>query len=206
MELADAIAAPMVSDRLDGLWPTVVADERGMALGLAYSSIESLREAVRTRSGVYHSRKRGLWRKGGSSGDTQELLRVDPDCDRDTLRFTVRQSGRGFCHNGTTTCWGQGRGLAALGRTVSDRIKDAPPESYTARLVSDSGLLKAKLIEEARELADADNAAETAHEAADVIYFTMVAMAKAGVNLEDAEAVLDSRALKVTRRPGNAKG
>jgi phosphoribosyl-ATP pyrophosphohydrolase len=206
MELADAIAAPMVSDRLDGLWPTVVADERGMALGLAYSSIESLREAVRTRSGVYHSRKRGLWRKGGSSGDTQELLRVDPDCDRDTLRFTVRQSGRGFCHNGTTTCWGQGRGLAALGRTVSDRIKDAPPESYTARLVSDSGLLKAKLIEEARELADADNAAETAHEAADVIYFTMVAMAKAGVNLEDVEAVLDSRALKVTRRPGNAKG
>ena len=32
--LAEAFAAPLVSDRADGLWPTVVVDERGTALGL----------------------------------------------------------------------------------------------------------------------------------------------------------------------------
>ena len=73
--------------------PDSRSDERGIALGLAYSSHESLREAVRTRTGVYSSRKRGLWVKGATSGATQELIRVDLDCDRDTLRFVVRQVG-----------------------------------------------------------------------------------------------------------------
>src|SRR5205085_7207867 len=51
LDLADAIAAPLQSDRPDGLWPTVVVDEHGVALGLAWSSRESLREAVRTGTG-----------------------------------------------------------------------------------------------------------------------------------------------------------
>ena len=46
MSLADGFAAPLVSDRPDGLWPTVVCDEHGVALGLAYSNAESLRAAV----------------------------------------------------------------------------------------------------------------------------------------------------------------
>lgn len=108
LSLADAIAAPLSSDRPDGLWPTVVVDECGVALGLAYSDLESLREAVRSGRGVYHSRRRGLWVKGESSGAVQDLLRVDLDCDRDALRFTVRQHGGGFCHRGTTTCWDRG--------------------------------------------------------------------------------------------------
>ncbi|HOI12058.1 MAG TPA: HisA/HisF-related TIM barrel protein, partial [Myxococcota bacterium] len=42
LDLADAIAAPLTSDRPDGLWPTVVTDERGVALGLAWSDLDSL--------------------------------------------------------------------------------------------------------------------------------------------------------------------
>ena len=44
---------------------------------------------------MYQSRKRGLWYKGASSGDTQELVRVGLDCDNDCLVFVVRQKGRG---------------------------------------------------------------------------------------------------------------
>ncbi len=33
LDLADAFAAPLVSDRPDGLWPSVVCDEHGTALG-----------------------------------------------------------------------------------------------------------------------------------------------------------------------------
>src|SRR5919106_2028313 len=96
--LAEALAAPLRSDRPDGLWPTVVVDERGVALGLCYSDLESLRAALERGQGVYRSRSRGLWIKGATSGATQELLRIEADCDRDCLRFTVRQRSPGFCH------------------------------------------------------------------------------------------------------------
>jgi phosphoribosyl-ATP pyrophosphohydrolase/phosphoribosyl-AMP cyclohydrolase/histidinol dehydrogenase len=43
------------------------------------------------------------------------------------------------------------------------------------------------------------------HEAADVLYFTLVAMQRAGVSLSDVARVLDARALKISRRKGDAK-
>lgn len=206
LDLADAIAAPLRTDRPDGLWPTVVADEHGRALGLAYSNHDSLRQAVSTRRGVYFSRSRqALWAKGQTSGATQELLAVDLDCDRDALRFTVRQAAPGFCHQDTWTCWGPDAGLGALSRLLAQRAADAPAGSYTRRLLDDPALLEAKLLEEARELADARGPADVAWEAADLIYFALVAAARAGVPLSDIEAHLDRRALKVSRRRGDAK-
>ena len=205
MSLADAIGAPLTSDRPDGLWPTVVVDEAGRALGLAYSNGESLRAAVDERRGIYHSRKRGLWRKGESSGAGQELLRVDLDCDRDTLRFTVRQAGAGFCHLETRTCWGDDGGLARLERRLLDRLRNAPADSYTGRLLREPGLLDAKLREEAGELCDARTDDEVTWEAADVLYFTLVKLVQSGVSLESVERELDARALRVHRRGGDAK-
>lgn len=212
--LEDAIAAPLSSDRPDGLWPTVVVDEHERALGLCYSSRESLSRAVQLRRGVYHSRKRGVWVKGETSGATQELLRVDLDCDRDALRFVVRQSGTGFCHLETDTCWGPLRGLGALERTLAERRRSAPAGSYSRRLFDDPALLCAKLREEADELARALDAAtpderspqdRVASEAADVLYFTAVALARTGLSLSDVGRVLDHRARTVTRRKGDAK-
>lgn len=205
LNLADALAAPLVSDRSDGLWPTVIVDELGVALGLAYSNAESLREAVRSLRGVYHSRQRGLWVKGESSGNTQELLRVDLDCDRDALRFTVRQSGKGFCHLGTRTCWGDCVGLSALVDRIATQVSNTAPGSYSARLIADPSLLRSKLSEEAVELGSAEDAAHVAREAADLIYFTLVTMQRAGVSLADVASELDRRALRITRRLGNAK-
>ncbi len=202
--LAEAFAAPLASDRIDGLWPTVVCDEHGVALGLVYSSAESLEAALDERRGIYWSRSRGeLWRKGESSGATQELVRVDADCDRDALRFTVRQAGSGFCHRDTRSCWGPDRGLGALERRLLDRIADPVAGSYTDRLVRDPALLAAKLSEEAAELAEADDPADVAWEAADVFYFTLTALAARGVALEAATRELDRRALAVKRRDGS---
>jgi len=202
--LAEAFAAVLMSDRVDGLWPTVVCDEHGVALGLVYSSAESLEIAIEERRGIYWSRSRGeLWRKGESSGATQELLRIDADCDRDALRFTVRQTGSGFCHRETRSCWGPDRGLGALERRLLDRIANPVVDSYTDRLVRDSALRAAKLAEEAAELADAVEPADVAWEAADVLYFTLTALAARGVSLEAATGELDRRALAVRRRDGS---
>jgi phosphoribosyl-ATP pyrophosphohydrolase/phosphoribosyl-AMP cyclohydrolase len=206
MELAQAFAAPLRSDRADGLWPTVVVDESGVALGLVYSSAESLAAAIREGRGVYHSRTRGLWRKGETSGDVQQLLRVDVDCDRDALRFTVRQRGKGFCHNGTRTCWGLGAGLPALAQRLAAIASDgAQPGSYTARLLADHNLLNAKIMEEAGELASAGGLDHIVHEAADVVYFSLVRLIAAGGTLADLERELDARAGRISRRPGDAK-
>jgi phosphoribosyl-ATP pyrophosphohydrolase len=200
LDLADAIMAPLVSDRPDGLWPTVVVDERGVALGLVYSSRESVREAVRRGQGVYQSRSRGLWVKGETSGAVQELLRIDLDCDRDSPRFVVRQGGPGFCHLDTRSCWGEETGLGALARLLAQRRQQAPEGSYTAKLFAEPALLGAKLREEAQELTEAVERDHVIHEAADVLYFTLARLAREGIDLPDVERHLDRRALKVTRR------
>jgi phosphoribosyl-ATP pyrophosphohydrolase/phosphoribosyl-AMP cyclohydrolase/histidinol dehydrogenase len=92
-----------------------------------------------------------------------------------------------------------------LARRLRARATGAPAGSYTARLLQDGDLLAAKLSEEAGELAAAGTAAEVVHEAADVMYFTLVAMARAGVELDAVAAELDRRAGRLTRRPGHAR-
>ena len=116
LSLAEAFCAPMRSDRKDGLWPTVVVDEYDRALGLCYSNSESVHEALESGTGVYWSRRRGLWRKGETSGNAQVLLGIAMDCDRDTLRVKVRQSGPGFCHLNATSCWGTSKGFPLSSR------------------------------------------------------------------------------------------
>ena len=230
--LAEAFTAPLTSERPDGLWPTVVVDERGVALGLVWSSLESVRAAIDEGRGIYHSRSRGLWRKGATSGATQRLVGIAADCDRDALRFAVRQAGAGFCHRDEWTCFGPARGLTALARTIADRRRNPVPGSLTARLLSDDAFLRGKLIEEAGELgeavgetgqavgdsaraaggsagaaggsAGAAGARRVVEEAADLMYFLNAALERAGVGLADVERELDRRSLTVSRRVASA--
>jgi len=204
--VAAALGAVLVSDRPDGLIPTVVVDEDLISLGLCYSNHESLTEAFKRCVGVYWSRTRGLWIKGLTSGATQELLRVDLDCDRDSMRFVVRQAGAGFCHMEQTSCFGEDHGsLGTLMRTLIDRRNNAPAGSYTKRLFDDEALLKSKLLEECEELMAAKDDREVAFETADVVYFAFAACARHGVNLAAVQRSLARKALRVRRRPGNAK-
>ena len=205
LDLADAFLAPLVDRLGEGPWPTVVCDEDGVALGLVWSDRESVRRALTSGRGIYHSRRRGLWIKGQQSGAVQDLLSVDLDCDRDTLRFRVRQHGPGFCHLGQRSCWGEDAGVARLARRLTERAASAPAGSYTRRLLDDPDLLMAKLKEEAIELAQARDRDHVAAEAADVLYFTLTALVRADVPWARVGEILDRRALRVSRRPGNAK-
>ncbi|CAH0515887.1 unnamed protein product [Peronospora belbahrii] len=153
------------TDRPDGLFTTVVVDEAGVALGLVYSSAESIMVAVESGCGVYFSRSRGgLWKKGKSSGNAQKLIQIDTDCDSDALRFTVNQTGAGFCHLNTRTCWGHDSGLRALESMLFCRHEHAPAGSYTKRLFDDAELLRNKLVEEAQELAEAESISDRRRE------------------------------------------
>jgi len=202
--LGQFFAAILTSDRPDGLWPTVITDPLGIALGLAYSNAESLTHAFKSRQGTYWSRSRDeLWVKGATSGATQQLLGVRMDCDRDCLRFTVTQDAPGFCHRKTHTCFGEERSIATVIQRLAERIADTDPKSFTRKLANDPQMLRTKLLEEAEELSEAsqtDDVHEIAWEAADVLYFSLVAMLKNGVSLDKVHQELARRMNRVVRR------
>jgi phosphoribosyl-ATP pyrophosphohydrolase/phosphoribosyl-AMP cyclohydrolase len=204
LSLGDAVGAALATGQ--DLWPTIVADESGRTLGLAWSSRDSLRRAVEERIGVYWSRsRRSIWVKGESSGNRQRLLSVQLDCDRDALLFVVRQEGSGFCHQRTRSCFGDRFDVSALERIIALRASSDDVASATRRLMTEPGLLAAKLREEAGELATAESRGEVIHEAADLMYLLLTAVARAGVTLTDIETELGRRNLRVTRRPMEVK-
>jgi len=178
IDLGDAISATLRSDRPDGLFVTVIADERGTILGLAHSSKESIKLSLKERRAIFCSLK------GETSGDILELIKVEVNCGRDMLLFTVQQTSNGFCN-----------GL------VSQK-KPALEVSYGKHLFNE---LKAKLSEKATELAEAEDKDHVANEAADLFNFALTACANAGVTLSDLEHALESRALNEVRRNGDAK-
>ncbi len=205
LPLANGFCGPLKSDRSDQLWPTIVADRLGKALGLTYSNLESVGRSIESGDAHYWSRKRGLWKKGAESGNTQKLIAIDVDCDRDTLRFSVDQQGVGFCHLQQSTCFGEETGMAKLQSTLQSRIQSAPAGSYTRRLFEEPELLKAKILEEAEELTQAEEISDVVHESADLFYFLMANLAARRIGWEQVEAELERRSLKISRRPGNAK-
>jgi phosphoribosyl-ATP pyrophosphohydrolase/phosphoribosyl-AMP cyclohydrolase/histidinol dehydrogenase len=214
LDVGDLFAASLTTDREDGLFSTVVHSPSGETLGLVYSSALSLAHSIASTDGkpTYYSRSRqSLWLKGATSGAYQHLLAIRRDCDGDALEFLVEPVARvgpqsHFCHTGrSAACFGPASGLARLEATLLERKASAPVGSYTARLFGDRSLLDAKIREEADEVCRAEGKDEIAGEAADLLYFLLARCASEGVSLADVAAVLDRRADKVTRRPGNAK-
>jgi len=90
----------------DGLVPAIAQDaEKGKVLMLAYMNRESLEITLKERKMCYWSRSRKeLWRKGATSGNTQEVKEILIDCDGDALVFKITQTG-GACHTGYESCF-----------------------------------------------------------------------------------------------------
>lgn len=89
-----------------GLVPAIAqAHDSGKVLMLAWMNSEALRLTLETGRVTYWSRSRGaLWRKGDTSGQTQELRDFRLDCDNDAVLLTVHQHGVA-CHTGRESCF-----------------------------------------------------------------------------------------------------
>jgi len=196
MTLAQAFSAAV--NWHAGLVPTIACDLSGQVLMLAYSSPESLQETLVSGKVCYYSRsRRSIWRKGETSGNVQRLLRARMDCDRDALLFTVAQEGVA-CHTGNYSCFGGRRfSLYELEEVIISRLQDPPPGSYTASLSEDQ--VRAKLLEEANEVVSASGREELIWEAADVLYFLTLLLAKRKVGLEAVLRELRRRRLSPRR-------
>ncbi len=92
-----------------GLIAAIVQDaETKEVLTLAYMNAESLAKTLETRETWFWSRSRQeLWHKGATSGNTQKVVEMKLDCDRDALLVLVNPNGPA-CHTGTISCFTKG--------------------------------------------------------------------------------------------------
>ena len=191
--------------RSAGLVTVVTQDARtGTVLMVAHANREALDRTIASGEMHYHSRARGPWHKGATSGNVQRVISLDADCDGDAVLARVVPSGPA-CHTGSPSCFGAialgADALSVLDAIIAERATLTEPEpepsnSYTRRLLDDRNLRLKKLGEEAAELvtacADADTHRAT-EETADLIYHALVALRAAGGTLADVQAVLTTR-------------
>jgi phosphoribosyl-ATP pyrophosphohydrolase/phosphoribosyl-AMP cyclohydrolase len=203
-----------------GLVPAVVQDARtSQLLTLAYMNADSLKRTIKSNETWFWSRSRSqLWHKGEISGNTQHVVAISADCDRDALLVEVNPTGPA-CHTGAQSCFhnelrsepngpgGQGTPRKDLGAALADlysvietRQRERPEGSYTAYLF-DEGLDKIlkKVGEEATEtiIAAKDEDIEPLiSEAADLIYHLLVLLVQRGVSLDQVFSELSSRSTK----------
>ena len=95
-----------VNFNADGLVCAVAQDQQSKeVLMVAWMDREALNETLHQGQVVYYSRSRGkLWRKGESSGQTQQLVDIRIDCDKDTVLLGILQTGAA-CHTGRRSCF-----------------------------------------------------------------------------------------------------
>jgi len=195
-------------DQLDftksgGLVTVVTQDVvSGAVLMVAHADREALEFTLRTGEMHYRSRSRGLWHKGGTSGNVQRVVSLTADCDADAVLARVVPAGPA-CHNGTISCFReealQADVFATLDATITSRMQDRDDTttSYTQRLLGDRNLRLKKLGEEAVELATAcvdGDVARATEETADLLYHALVALRAVGGSLDGVRAVLSARA------------
>ena len=79
--------------------------DTGRVLMVAWMDAEALAQTLTTRVATYYSRSRQeLWVKGATSGNTQQVLGVQLDCDGDAVLLRVRPAGPA-CHTGLESCF-----------------------------------------------------------------------------------------------------
>ena len=198
------------------LLPVIVQDNaNNEVLMMAYMDKEALELSLSTKIAHYFSRsKQRIWKKGETSGHTQEIHSFSLDCDNDTLLIKVTQNGVA-CHTGRRSCFftelqsGKSNSevevkseemygvIDTLYHTIQERKSADPSTSWTAKLLSkgENTILK-KVVEEAGEycFAHKDNdEGEMIYEAADLTYHMLVALASKNISPDRIKQELASR-------------
>lgn len=186
-----------------GLIPAIIQDAATLqVLMLGYMNQEAYEKTLTEKRVTFFSRsKNRLWTKGESSENYLDVVRVQIDCDQDTILIQVNPQGP-TCHTGADTCFGNenvdnAAWLDYLKHVIRSRKNESPESSYTASLFQ-KGTHKVaqKVGEEAVELvieALMNNDELFKGEAADLIFHLLVLLEDRGIGLEEIVSLLQKR-------------
>ncbi|WP_335871612.1 bifunctional phosphoribosyl-AMP cyclohydrolase/phosphoribosyl-ATP diphosphatase HisIE [Bacillus sp. 2205SS5-2] len=199
-----------------GLVPAIVQDAKTKeVLTLAYMSKESLRRSIDSGETWFYSRSRAeLWHKGASSGNTQSIVELRFDCDKDAILALVKPEGPA-CHTGEVSCFTpsfyqrdecegeqpeENNILETLQQLISEREQNMPAGAYTTYLFSEGldKILK-KVGEESAEViiaAKNRDKEELTWETADLLYHLLVLLQEQKLPFQDVLNVLAERQKK----------
>ena len=182
-----------------GLIPVIVQDHYTKeVLTLAYMNAETLALTIAEKRTVFWSRSRQeIWRKGETSGNTQQVVSITADCDGDALVVEVIKKGPA-CHTGAESCFFNSVYLSdevrqfswqGLYELIRGRKTQPKEGSYTTYLF-EKGIEKIlkKVGEESTEVIIAGakkDKEETVYEIADLAYHVLVLMVELGISVED---------------------
>lgn len=191
----------------NGLIPAVITDFYSKkVLTVAYMNSESLMISINEGKTCFWSRSRkALWRKGETSGNTQRIVSIIADCDKDALAVEVIKDGPA-CHLSTDSCFNDyvylskdlpEFSLDGLYGLLKRRKTEQPEGSYTTYLFK-SGIDKIlkKVGEECTEVIVAGKGGdkkETVFEIADLAYHVMVLMAQMEITPQNVIEELSKR-------------
>lgn len=90
----------------NGLIPVIAQDHiTREILMFAWMNADAVQQTIATGRVTYWSRSRSaFWVKGETSGNTQRLIDLRIDCDRDCLLVLVEQQGPA-CHTNRRSCF-----------------------------------------------------------------------------------------------------
>ena len=187
----------------NGLVPAVIQNlDNGQVLMLGYMDRAALVQTIDSGKVTFFSRSKNcLWTKGETSGNWLDYVSVEIDCDSDTLLIQARPQGP-VCHTGTVSCFNDNSSdrtlfLEYLTKLIGDRQAAMPSGSYTTSLFNEGmARIAQKVGEEGVELAIArmkGNKTEIANEAADLLFHMMILLQDAGLTINDAIQVLETR-------------
>ncbi len=192
----------------DGLVPAIVQDaQTSKVLMLGFMNAAAIAKTNELKRVTFFSRsKNRLWTKGEESGNYLLLDSMLVDCDNDTLLIKAVPIGP-TCHTGADTCWNEiniaDSFLPQLEKVIQERRVQKEAGSYTHSLF-EKGINKIaqKVGEEAVELvieAKDDNRELFLEEAADLLFHYLILLQAKECNLEDVEAILRERHLKLKK-------
>ncbi len=170
----------------DDLIPTIVQDDTGQVLMLAYSSKESIEQTFDSSITTYYSRSRQrLWTKGEESGNIQSFIKARYDCDRDALLYIVKQKNVA-CHTGKYSCFSdKDFSFGALYEVIKDKLDNPDDNSYTSKLLRNEHEIIKKIKEESSEVVNYTDRDNLIWEIADLSFFCLSLMVKHNIQIDD---------------------
>ena len=185
----------------DGLIPVVAQDyESGEVLMLVYMNKEALEKTFATGYAHYYSRsKKTVTKYGEVLGNTQKVVVMALDQDRDSILLKVIQKNKADAEKNNFSCFTNkmigeanqigGEMFGRLQRILADVRKNPETGSYTSFLfVRGVDRIGKKVGEEAVELVIAAKNGEKigiVNEAADLLYHVMVLLNATNVKISD---------------------